>query len=63
MSPSCEQITGYRVEDFISNYELLTSIVHPDDIEAVHKHNENIHNTKNRNKLDEIKFRIIKKDH
>ncbi|MFZ1991602.1 MAG: PAS domain S-box protein, partial [Alphaproteobacteria bacterium] len=31
ISPSCERITGYRVDEFFDNPKLLTSIVHPDD--------------------------------
>ena len=31
MSPSCERITGYKVEEFMADPELLRRIVHPDD--------------------------------
>ncbi len=30
-SPSCERITGYKAEDFISNPDLMLEIVFPDD--------------------------------
>ena len=30
-SPSCERVTGYKAEDFISNPELMVEIVFPDD--------------------------------
>ena len=62
MSPSCKQITGYSVEEFISNPKLLHSIIHPDDVDAMIKHYANTHLIKNRHEIDEIKFRIINKD-
>lgn len=31
-SPSCERITGYPHDDFISNPDLIRDIVHPDDL-------------------------------
>jgi len=66
MSPSCENITGYKAEEFASNSELLFSIIHPDDVAAFQKHHEKHHEEyylfQNRHELDEIKFRIIKED-
>ena len=38
VSPSCERITGYRVDEFFDNPNLLTSIVHPDDYGLVSRH-------------------------
>jgi PAS domain S-box-containing protein len=38
VSPSCERITGYRVEEFIRNPALLLTITHPDDRERVSAH-------------------------
>ncbi len=38
VSPSCERITGYRVDEFFDNPNLLTSIVHPDDYGLVSQH-------------------------
>jgi PAS domain S-box-containing protein len=33
VTPSCERITGYPAQAFMTNEHLLTMIVHPDDIE------------------------------
>jgi PAS domain S-box-containing protein len=38
VSPSCERITGYRSEEFITNPALVTRIVHPDDQAVATKH-------------------------
>jgi PAS domain S-box-containing protein len=38
ISPSCERITGYTVEEFSSNPDLLEAIVHPEDKEMVRLH-------------------------
>lgn len=32
MSPSCEQLTGHRADEFISDPELFSRIIHPDDL-------------------------------
>ncbi len=32
ISPSCERITGFSVQDFISQENFLATIIHPDDI-------------------------------
>jgi PAS domain S-box-containing protein len=37
-SPSCQRITGYPPEQFITNPELLTQIVHPDEREIFEDH-------------------------
>ncbi len=37
VSPSVEQITGYRPEEFYSNPDLLFRLVHPDDLEKLQK--------------------------
>jgi PAS domain S-box-containing protein len=39
-SPSCEGLTGFSPEEFSSTPNLLLSIVHPDDQDAVIKHRE-----------------------
>jgi chemotaxis family two-component system sensor kinase Cph1 len=31
ISPSCKRITGYEIDEFVENNELLLNIVHPDD--------------------------------
>jgi PAS domain S-box-containing protein len=38
VSPSCERITGYQQEEFISDPWLITKIVHPDDEEKLSRH-------------------------
>lgn len=40
ISPSCERITGYSSQEFMDNPGLLTSIVHPEDLEKYLKHRE-----------------------
>ncbi len=42
-SPSCERITGYRPEEFISDTELLVNIVHPDDRQSYEEHKLLVH--------------------
>ncbi len=62
MSLSCERITGYKRDEFISNPKLLNSIVHRDDIDSLTKHHEVIYSYKDRYVLGEVEFRIIRKD-
>ena len=38
VSPSCERITGYRVDEFFDNPDLLTTIVHPPDYGMIAQH-------------------------
>ena len=38
VSPSCERITGYGVNEFYANPHLLKSIVHPDDYASYSQH-------------------------
>jgi PAS domain S-box-containing protein len=42
MSPSCERITGYTPDEFISNPGLLQEIIHPDDLNAFRDHQKQI---------------------
>ncbi len=60
ISPSCERITGYKPEEFISNPELLFKIVRPDYAEKAHNHyyDENNKDTP----IFSIEFPIISKD-
>ncbi|WP_209319742.1 PAS domain-containing hybrid sensor histidine kinase/response regulator [Ancylomarina longa] len=62
MSPSCEKFTGYTADEFISNPELANSIIHPDDLNAVLKHHDKTYSYHDRDKLENIEFRIVKKD-
>jgi PAS domain S-box-containing protein len=59
VSPSCEGITGYRVEEFKENPELLVDILHPDDRD---KYREHILNNSDESDLPdyyEMDFRIL----
>ena len=38
LSPSCERITGYSPEEFMTNPQLFYEIVHPDYLEMLHQH-------------------------
>ena len=49
MSPSCEKITGYTQEEFISDPTILVKIVHPDDVSLMIEHNHKVKQNKNRN--------------
>ena len=61
-SPSCERISGYKQEDFLSDQLLLKKIVHPGDATLFNDHNMNIHSQNHTSEFDEFDFRIIKKD-
>lgn len=56
VSPSCERITGYHREEFISDPWLITKIVHPDDEEKISEHlkEESVHK-----RVLHLDFRII----
>ena len=38
VSPAFERITGYLVDDYLSNPDLIEKIIHPDDIEKFKMH-------------------------
>lgn len=38
ISPACERITGYSVQEFLEDDTLLNKLVHPDDLEKVTSH-------------------------
>jgi len=59
-SPSCEGLTGYKPEDFLTNPELFLSIVHPDDKAKFAEHRECRCYTSN--STNHIQFRIITKN-
>ncbi|MFA6401977.1 MAG: PAS domain S-box protein [Salinivirgaceae bacterium] len=61
MSPSCERVTGYSLDEFMTDILLLDKISHPDDKEFMRAHHENDFNG-NKNAVDDVEFRIIKKD-
>ncbi len=62
MSPSCRKITGYSPAEFIQKPDLLYRIIHSEDVQAVKVHHNEVYHYQNRNQIDEIEFRIIKKD-
>jgi PAS domain S-box-containing protein len=59
VSPSCLRFTGYTNTDFMNDFSLYLSLIHPDDRERVQKHmREDIH----QHEPFEIEFRIIRRD-
>lgn len=56
VSPSCEKITGYRPEEFMTSDGLFGSIVHVDDCARVA---QNIEEVMLHQKSDTLRFRII----
>ena len=40
VSPACERLTGYSVEEFHRDLKFLNKIIHPEDLEAVSRHVE-----------------------
>lgn len=59
-SPSCERITGYSVSEFSNDSKLISSIVHPNDLELYNEHLEK--EFKAQICDHEIHYRIIRKD-
>ena len=59
ISPSCERITGYSPNEFKQNPELLTSIVHPDDVYNWKNHK---HKVFDKADIETVEFRIITKN-
>lgn len=62
ISPSCERISGYKPDDFFADNLLLQKIVHPDDLKLLDAHFTKVHSPEKYHEIDEIDFRIIKKD-
>ena len=60
ISPSCERITGYRPEDFISDPDLLAWIVHPEDRQAYEEHKQLVHDETAG--INNVEYRIIARD-
>ncbi|QFY42353.1 PAS domain S-box protein [Candidatus Methylospira mobilis] len=58
MSPSCERVTGYAPDEFITTPDLLTRITHPDDKLPMKNHRHDASN-KEPGRAD---FRIIRRD-
>ena len=62
MSPSVERITGYTVEEFKKEPELIYSIVFKDDLDVWEKHRKERYYHSNSQNVLETVFRIIRKD-
>jgi PAS domain S-box-containing protein len=58
-SPSCEKITGYLVQEFETDPDLLYRLVHPDHADVFKEHR---HSAKDLQRREEIEFRIICRD-
>ncbi|MBU0946907.1 MAG: PAS domain-containing protein [Proteobacteria bacterium] len=59
-SPSSEGLTGFSAEEFVSNPDLLLSIIHPDDLNHFRNHRKSPCYTSNT--VSHLEFRIITKD-
>lgn len=55
ISPSCERITGYSAQEFLENPDLVTRIIHPDDLAAVEQHDRDRTDTATRS----LDYRIL----
>lgn len=58
ISPSCERITGYSSDEFITNPDLLVNIVHPDDYDFFN----NLLINNELNQIYDCEIRIKRKD-
>jgi PAS domain S-box-containing protein len=63
MNPSCERMSGYLPNDFITDPELLKSIVHKDDLKLYTEHCEKIHSKEYCDFSEVIVFRVVNRDH
>jgi PAS domain S-box-containing protein len=61
-SPSCERISGYPPEEFLSDSELLKKITHQDDLTAYENHLGKLHSDTYMYAIEQHNFRIVKKD-
>lgn len=57
ISPACEQIFGYKSEEFLNDPELWQNIIHPDDQQIYHDQFVKLHN----NEQALFEYRIIHK--
>lgn len=60
LSPSCEHITGYSQEEFISNHKLLFQIVKPEHQACVYQHYKDDNNSSSA--THSMEFQIITKN-
>ena len=58
-SPSCERITGYQVEDFFLDPDLLEKITHVEDRQKIAGH---LHDERESGEPHHLDFRILTKD-
>lgn len=58
-SPSCKRITGYAPEEFYSDKNLFSKIIHPEDKDLFRNH---IINENHSAHLDQLDFRIITRE-
>jgi PAS domain S-box-containing protein len=58
-SPSCQRITGYPASDFETDPELVSRIIHPDDLTQFEAHQKQDQTT---NAPCELEFRIIHRE-
>ncbi len=61
MSSACQRITGYSIQEFKNDPELLTRIIHPDDIDIFNNHHKVPSDIESVNPNKDIYFRIINK--
>ena len=59
VSPSCERISGYMIQDFIANPALFKEIIVPEDRDLWDRH---YHDSRQELKPREIQFRIQRRD-
>lgn len=62
ISPSCEKISGYTINEYLTDVLLMEKIVHPDDRVLMDEHLLREHSTLSLSETAELNFRIIKKD-
>jgi PAS domain S-box-containing protein len=60
VSPACERISGYRIEEFHQDPNLLEKITHPDDKHSLAVHLRNV--LRGKTDASELEFRIITRD-
>jgi PAS domain S-box-containing protein len=59
ISPSCERISGYKIQDFMDNPSLFKEIIVPEDREVWDRH---YHDSRQELKPCEMQFRIQRRD-
>jgi PAS domain S-box-containing protein len=59
MSPSCQRVSGYGLDEFLADPDLLYRIIHPDDQPLFFRQQEE---SERQIHTDEMQFRIIHKD-